>query len=77
MWWTSHNRLASVRRAVTVRGIFVGDYKGSLLFRLDLDYCVALVVAVVELGQNSPSRLIVFEHEQTSDLAQRACTCQR
>ena len=69
-------RSALITCAVIVRGVFVGNYKSPLLSRLYLNYCVAHVIAVVEMGFNSPSGLIVFEQEQTSLLAKRACAGQ-
>ena len=69
-------RPALVTRAVTIRSVFVGDYKSSLLSRLYLNYCLAHVIAVIELGFNSLSGLIVFEQEQTSLLAKCACAGQ-
>jgi hypothetical protein len=52
-----------VTGAVTIRRVFVSNYKSDLLFTLYLNYRVALVIAVVELGHNPLSGLIVFEHE--------------
>src|SRR5687767_2620743 len=72
-WSSSAQQL---RCAVTIRGVFVGDYKGTLLSTVYLNYCLAHVVAVVELDFKSPVRLIVFEHEQTSLRAKRACSGQ-
>ena len=69
-------RPALVTCAVTIRSVFVGDYKSSLLSGLYLNYCLAHVIAVIEMGFNSLSGLIVFEQEQTSLLAKYACTGQ-
>src|SRR6185369_28978 len=62
-----------LRCAVTVRRVFVRNYKSRLLLTLCLNYRLAHVVAVIELRLNSLSRRIVFEHKQASVFAERAC----
>ena len=51
----SNNCFALITGTVTVRGVFVGNYKSSLPFQLYLNYSVTLVIAVVEMGHDSPS----------------------
>src|SRR5437868_1006417 len=65
-----------LRCAVIVRRVFVRDYKSSLPFRLCPNHCVPLLVANVELCPDSPSGLIVFEHEQASLSTKCACAAQ-
>ena len=65
-----------LRCAVIIRGVFVRNYQSCLPVRLYLNHGLALVITVVEMGFNSPARLIVFEHKQTSLLAKRACAGQ-